>query len=130
MEYESQYWQKKAISGDRAAYFKVLQIDPSSYSYISEFKAIHEKAIRSRDRKFLQNFNYHLSNRPSKSRQKKHHIYPVLFFLQIVGLLEGMTNKQLLNFLDDCGFSDYENFPDERSLGIVRKKYLESQKLC
>lgn len=118
---------KKAISGDRAAYFKVLQIDPTAFRFIPEFKTIHEQAMLSRDRKFLNNLNYYINNRPSKSRQKKHHIYPVLFFLQIVGLLKGMSNKQLLLFLDDCGFTDYENFPDERSLGLVRKKYLESQ---
>lgn len=118
----------KAIEGNRSAMFKVLQIDPSSFQYIPEFQKIHAQAVVSRDKRFLNSMNYHLSNRVGKSKLSHHMIYAVIFLLDTLQLLGSMTNKDILELCDASGLSDYDYIPEPRTIGLIRNQYLESHK--
>lgn len=119
---------QKAISGNRSAMFKVLQIDPSSFQHIPEFQAIHGKAVVSRDKRFLNSMNHHLNNRVGKSKLSHRMIYVVIFLLDTLQMLNNMTNNDILELCDSSGLSDYDYIPDPRTIGLIRKRYIDAHK--
>lgn len=117
---------QKAITGDRRAMLKVIQIDPSSLTRIPAFKLAHAKAIQSREKRFLNSINHCLNNRVGRSRLKHRHIYIVFFYLHNFKCLEGMTATELFDFCDAVGLVRYEEIADERGMRRLKNQFLEA----
>lgn len=115
----------KAVSGDRTAIFKLVQIDPSTLRHLPAIAEQYQRAAIQKDKYFLKSFNHHLCNRVGTSKLKHNLVYVPLFLLHTLRLLNNMTNKQLLNFCDDAGLINYEEIPDARTMGIIRNRFLQ-----
>lgn len=119
---------QKAITGDRGAMLKVIQIDPSSLTHIPAFRLAHAKAMQSRERRFLNSINHCLNNRVGKSRLKHRHIYLVFFYLHNFKCLEGMTATELFDFCDSVGLIRYEEIADERGMRRLKNQFLDAHR--
>lgn len=117
---------QKAITGDRGAMLKVIQVDPSSLTHIPAFRLAHAKSIQSREKRFLNSINHCLNNRVGRSRLKHRHIYLVFFYLHNFKCLEGMTATELFDFCDSVGLVRYEEIADERGMRRLKNQFLHA----
>ncbi len=118
----------KAVAGDRTAIFKLVQIDPSTIRFIPQIAEQYQRAAIQKDKYFLKSFNHYLCNRVGISKLKHNLVYVPLFLLYHLQLLHTMSNKELLEFCDAAGLVNYEDIPDARTMGIIRKRFLEGVK--
>lgn len=118
----------KAITGERSAIFKLVQIDPSTLRYIPEISEQHQRAAMQKDKYYLKSFNHYLCNRVGTSKLKHNLVYIPLFLLHNLRLLDGLSNRELLEFCDRAGLIKYEEIPDARTMGLIRKRFLEGMR--
>lgn len=117
----------KALSGDIESFSKVIQIDPSAAKNIPEFKLIIGDAYASEKSDLLDSINYRKNNFVGRSRFNYHHIFMLFYVLDMLQLLDRMTNRQVLDLYIESGLNSYEEILEIKTVADRRKFYLRSK---
>lgn len=118
---------QKAISGDIEAFAKVIQIDPSVAKNIPEFKIMIGDAYASENSDLLDVVNYRKNNFVGRSKLNYHHIFILFYVLDMLHMLDRMSNRQVLELYIESGLNSYEEILEVKTVADRRKFYLSSK---
>lgn len=118
---------QKAVQGDIEAFAKVIQIDPSTAKNIPEFKLMIGDAYASENSDLLDAINYRKNNFVGRSKLNYHHIFILFYVLDMLQLLDRMTNRQVLDLYIESGLNSYEEILEIKTVADRRKFYLRSK---
>lgn len=99
----------QAKNGNDKAFAKAVQIDKRILFAIPYFKQRFADAHTEGNRKFTEDVGAHLQRPPYKGKIRHKSLYLAFAFLDMVGLLQTMKHKDLLNICDEAGVGGYAN---------------------
>lgn len=118
---------QKAISGNIEAFAKVIQIDPSVVKNIPEFKLMIGDAYASEKSDLLDVINYRKNNFVGRSKLNYHHIFILFYVLDMLHMLDRMSNRQVLDLYIESGLNSYEEILEVKTVADRRKFYQRSK---
>lgn len=113
----------KAISGDKEAFCKAIQIDRSLLSYHPYFVQRRMQATENGETEFLGNIAYRESNPTFRGKIRYPALYIVFALLETVNWLGDLKHEEILDICDQANLDRYQNRIED--VGYLTKRLIE-----